>query len=210
MERGQLSQRKEIKNEILITYAKCIIVFFLLLVLSMIIAKLTLEIEDVESLFKQFFADGEMSSSTEGKKSIIDYWFHNSIVNLIYILIGLVPFLYLPIIGLGFNSVLQGVLCAFLSIASNRGLLVCFIYGYGAHGIIENIANILGFALGALVCKNITTCIKEKPQIRSIRGKLKYYIIIYCCVIIPILLVAAIVEAKVTPILLNQFKVSLS
>lgn len=209
METGKLSQSKEIKKEILITYAKCIIVFFLLLVLSMIIAKLYLGIGEVKSIFERFFMDDGTGSSLEDKKSILDYWFHNSIVNLIYILIGFIPFLYLPAIGLGLNSVLQGVLCAFLSIASNKGLLVCFIYGYGAHGIIENIANVLGFTLGILICRNATTCIKGKSHIRSIHGKLKYYIIIYCCVIIPILLVAAVVEAKVTPILMDQFKASL-
>ena len=203
MESGQFKQSKEIKKEIVAAYARCLILFSLILGLRMILVKLFVSIEDIESLFKHMRNDEEISSSLNEQRSILGYWFHNSIVNLIYILLGFVPFLYISRIGLCVNSILQGVLCAFLSIAVNKGLLVCFIYGYGVHGIIENLANILGFTLGILICRNITKSIKEKTNIRSIGGRLKYYIAIYCSVIIPILLIAAILEAKVTPIVLD-------
>ena len=65
-------------------------------------------------------------------------------------------------------------------------------------------ANVLGFTVGILICRNLTKIIKKKIDIHSVLEKLKLYILIYCSLIIPILLVAAILEAKVTPIILNQ------
>ena len=149
---GKITQSKEVRNEIVATFAKCLIVLSVLLVLSMIIVKLFVDIEDVERIVKYISSDDEISSPVGApEKSIWLYWFHNSRANLIYILLGFIPFLYIPVIGLCMNAVLQGAVCAFLSIAVNKGLLVCFIYGYGAHGIIENFANLLGYTLGILI-----------------------------------------------------------
>jgi uncharacterized membrane protein SpoIIM required for sporulation len=204
MEREQLIQSKEIKKEIIVTFLKCLIVFCSILVLSMIIVKLFVTIEDIENLFKNLVKDKEISNSLKENMTILDLWVHNSIANLIWISLGFIPFLYIARIGLYYNSILMGAVCAILSIVENKGLLVCFIYGYGAHGVIENFANVLGFTIGILICRNITKIIKKKADIHSIWEKLKFYLIIYCSVIIPMLLVAAILEAKVTPMILNQ------
>lgn len=204
MERENLIKSKEKKKEIIDTYLKCLIVFISLFVLSMVIVKLFVTIEDIESLFKNLIKDGESRNSLEDGKTILDFWIHNSIANLIWILLGFIPFLYISRIGIFFNSILMGTVCGMLSVVENKGLLICFIYGYGAHGIIENLANVLGFTVGILICRNLTKIIKKKIDIHSVLEKLKLYILIYCSLIIPILLVAAILEAKVTPIILNQ------
>ena len=83
MKTGPFTQSREIKKEIVVTYARCLLAFFLILVLSMIIVRLFVGIEDVESLFRHIFMDTETGSSPEAKKLLFDYWFHNSITNLI-------------------------------------------------------------------------------------------------------------------------------
>ena len=105
MERENLIKSKEKKKEIIDTYLKCLIVFISLFVLSMVIVKLFVTIEDIESLFKNLIKDGESRNSLEDGKTILDFWIHNSIANLIWILLGFIPFLYISRIGIFFNSI---------------------------------------------------------------------------------------------------------
>jgi len=105
---------------------------------------------------------------------------------------GLVPFYFLYV-----NGVLLGATIWFIS--KQAGVLVA-VAGLLPHGIIEIPAFLItvgyGFWLGGIFFRRIKQPVPLRPAIRQALG-------VYVKLILPMLFVAALIEAYLTPILLN-------
>lgn len=122
-----------------------------------------------------------------------------SFYTLIY---GLLPFIYLPALALGLNAMLLGAMAAFYV---HEGLsLAYFFVGIFPHGIFELPALVVSIALGLYLCGKINQRLQQKvkgivfPAINNAMHMMLF-------VSLPLLLIASLVEAYITPLLLKLF-----
>ncbi|AWW27357.1 MULTISPECIES: stage II sporulation protein M [Acetobacterium] len=152
--------------------------------------------KELQSLFNQ----KEFLNST-GVELWFGIFFNNVIASGISILLGMIPFLFLPMFSLASNAIVIGLIGAVYQ-TNGFGWFV-FLVGILPHGIIEIPALILGVTLGVNICFKLVKAILK----RSIKGELKQAFIgclrIYVLWVIPLFFVAAFIETFLTPILFN-------
>ncbi len=129
--------------------------------------------------------------------------FANNIRASFYTLVyGLLPFIYLPALALGLNSMLLGALASYYA---HTGLsLAYFFVGVLPHGIFELPALVISIALGLHLCEKITQRLRHKVHgivLPAINDAMR--VMLFVC--LPLLLIASLVEAYITPLLLKLF-----
>ena len=134
-----------------------------------------------------------------------DLFRNNTIACIIAVVSGFVPFLFLPVITLFVNAAVLGVLGG---VYQNMGMSVAGMYVFGImpHGIFELPAILLSLAMGIRLCYCLVRRICEGRYNRGIvketlTGALRTFML----VIIPLLIIAALIESQLTPILLMKF-----
>lgn len=151
---------------------------------------------ELQSLFNQKqFLDGS------GVELWFGIFFNNLLASAISILIGVIPFLFLPMFSLASNAIIIGLMGAVYQI--NGVGWIPFLVGILPHGVIEIPALILGITLGVHICLKLVKTILRK----SFKGELKQAVIgcvrIYVLWMIPLFFIAAFIETFMTPILFN-------
>lgn len=116
---------------------------------------------------------------------------------------GLIPFIYFSALALGLNSILLGVLAAYTTANGISPLL--FLLMILPHGIFELPALILSFSMGLYVCGQITRRCRHDETALSVWDCLLQMSRLLLFVLMPLLLLAALVEAYITPWLLSLF-----
>lgn len=119
-------------------------------------------------------------------------------------ILGIVPFLFLPILVLISNGAIMGAL---FSVLSNNGaeLWKYLVAGILPHGIFEIPAICLGITIGFQMCRFICSKILDRGKLGSLKAgtfflnELKLFIFVAT----PLLIIAAVIESYITPILLN-------
>lgn len=121
------------------------------------------------------------------------------------ILYGLIPFLYLPALSIGLNATVLGAVTASY-IVGNQSLLL-LLAGLIPHGIFEIPALLLCFACGLYLCSEITQHLKksENDELNPLSETCKELFRVYVTCAVPLLIVAAVVESFVTPIIMSMF-----
>lgn len=116
------------------------------------------------------------------------------------ILYGIVPFVFLPAIALGTNTILLGAFAAYY--VHHKVSLLTYLAALIPHGIFEFPALVLAIALGIYLCKRINFTIRTgtKGVVRETWGQILRVLVLR---LIPLLLVASVVEAYVTPLIVN-------
>ena len=149
---------------------------------------------EIQSLFSQKeFLDGT------GIALWLGIFVNNLIASGISILLGVIPFLFLPMFSLSSNAIIIGL---FGAVYQSNGIgWFAFLVGVLPHGVIEIPALILGVTLGIHLCFKLSKTILRK----SLKGELKQAAIgclrIYVLWLIPLFFLAAFVETFLTPIL---------
>ena len=129
--------------------------------------------------------------------------FNNIRASALMAILGIIPFLFLPAIILGYNAVIIGIACAF-SMAMGTGVSF-LVLALLPHGIFEIPALILSAALGIYLCKELVKKLVGRSRLASFSGVFLSMLRFYLCVILPLLVVAALVETYITPWLLTTF-----
>lgn len=115
---------------------------------------------------------------------------------------GFIPFIFLPALSLGTNSILLGAFAAYY-VHEGQSLLL-YLAGILPHGIFELPAIVLAVAMGIYLCKKINTFIKENPK-----GVMVPLMTDLACVfvlrLLPLLITASVVEAYITPLVMSLF-----
>ena len=127
-------------------------------------------------------------------------FFNNITASLLSMLYGLIPFLPLSALALGTNALLLG---AFAALYQHHGIgLGVYFIGILPHGIFELPALILSCALGLLICRTGTEKLRKRSDVSFLRRVLDCNRV-FLSFVAPLLLVAALVEAYITPALLK-------
>ena len=151
------------------------------------------------------FREQVENMSDDGKIQFVQLFLNNSRVCLMCLGLGLIPFLFVPALILAGNSALMGAMCALYAM---NGLSVgkMLIIGILPHGIFELPAMFLSMGMGLALCLGLCKRITEpKNNQGTVVPMIKNSAISFVLVVIPLLLVAAAVEAFVTGRLLEMF-----
>ena len=132
---------------------------------------------------------------------------------------GFVPFLFLPAFGIMLNGAAMGVMSAFMTLRGVKlGSLLLF--GLAPHGIIEIPTFLYACTLGIALCLGLTRFVvrelfgRAEPvspapspgghgQEEGLIDLLKHTFRTFILVIVPLILLAALIETFITPLLIH-------
>ena len=128
-------------------------------------------------------------------------FFNNITASLLSMLYGLIPFLPLSALALGTNALMLG---SFAAVYQQQGIgLGVYFLGILPHGIFELAALILSCALGLLLCRTGTDRLRSKDGSAPFFPRVLDCLRVFLFAAVPLLLIAALVESYVTPLLLS-------
>ena len=152
-------------------------------------------------LFAQQMAELGIMDTT-GRVDVLALFGNNVRATVFSIAYGFIPFIYLPALSIGINSLLLGL---FAGVYVNNGIsLLAYFAGIVPHGIFELPALILALSSGIYLCRKVTDYVRHNEK--GVMGPLmKDLLRLFVMHIIPLLVAAAMMEAYVTPQLLKLF-----
>ena len=175
------------------------VAFLVLVVLSYIAGRLFPEIPaTVLTYFNEVVADSGIVRD-DGSFSALALFGNNLRAMMLSTLYGFIPFLYLPALSMGVNAILLGMVAS-----SVNGQWLLLAAGILPHGIFELPALCLSLAAGLCLCQNINRYIRKNEK-GIMKPLLLNILRVTGLVVIPLLVVAAIMESYVTPAVMQLF-----
>lgn len=175
------------------------IAFLVLVVLSYIAGRLFPEIPaTILTYFNEVVADSGIVRD-DGSFSALALFGNNLRAMVLSTLYGFIPFLYLPALSMGVNAILLGMVAS-----SVNGQWLLLTAGILPHGIFELPALCLSLAAGLCLCQNINRYIRKNEK-GIMKPLLLNILRVTGLVVIPLLVVAAIMESYVTPAVMQLF-----
>ncbi len=173
--------------------------FLVLLVLAYIAGRLFPDIPvSVISAFNEDIA-GSGIVQEDGSFNVLALFTNNLRAMVLGVLYGFIPFLYLPALALGVNAAILGMLA---SLIDGQWLLLAA--GILPHGIFELPALFLSLAAGLCLCKNINVYIRKNEK-GIMKPLLLNILRVVVLLVLPLLVIAAVMETYVTPALMQLF-----
>ena len=173
--------------------------FLVLLVLAYIAGRLFPDIPvSVISAFNEDIA-GSGIVQEDGSFNVLALFTNNLRAMVLGVLYGFIPFLYLPALALGVNAAILGMLA---SLIDGQWLLLAA--GILPHGIFELAALFLSLAAGLCLCKNINVYIRKNEK-GVMKPLLLNILRVVVLLVLPLLVIAAVMETYVTPALMQLF-----
>lgn len=175
------------------------VAFLVLVVLSYIAGRLFPEIPaTILTYFNEVVADSGIVRD-DGSFSALALFGNNLRAMVLSTLYGFIPFLYLPALSMGVNAILLGMVAS-----SVNGQWLLLAAGILPHGIFELPALCLSLAAGLCLCQNINRYIRKNEK-GVMKPLLLNILRVTGLVVIPLLVVAAIMESYVTPAVMQLF-----
>ena len=173
--------------------------FLVLLVLAYAAGRLFPDIPvTVISAFNEDIA-GSGIVQEDGSFNVLALFTNNLRAMVLGVLYGFIPFLYLPALALGVNAAILGMLA---SLIDGQWLLLAA--GILPHGIFELPALFLSLAAGLCLCKNINVYIRKNEK-GVMKPLLLNILRVVALLVLPLLVIAAVMETYVTPALMQLF-----
>ena len=173
--------------------------FLVLVVLSYIAGRLFPEIPaTVLTYFNEVVADSGIVRD-DGSFSALALFGNNLRAMVLSTLYGFIPFLYLPALSMGVNAILLGMVAS-----SVNGQWLLLAAGILPHGIFELPALCLSLAAGLCLCQNINRYIRKNEK-GVMKPLLLNILRVTGLVVVPLLVIAAIMESYVTPAVMQLF-----
>lgn len=189
-----------IKNKLLKIIIVCSILFIICMI-SGIFFGIKYQSE-TQQILKSFIENKSDIISDSGNISAFGIIKNNVVACIVSIIIGFFPFIFLPILTLSLNGFVLGITLGIGKSLQNMSMIKILLLGILPHGIFEIPAIIISIAIGLNLCLCITKKIIGKYN-EKIIDDIKESILVFACIIIPLLIVAGIVEAYITPTLLK-------
>ena len=175
------------------------IAFMVLVVLSYIAGRLFPEIPaTILTYFNEVVADSGIVRD-DGSFSALALFGNNLRAMVLSTLYGFIPFLYLPALSMGVNAILLGMVAS-----SVNGQWLLLAAGILPHGIFELPALCLSLAAGLCLCQNINRYIRKNEK-GVMKPLLLNILRVTGLVVVPLLVIAAIMESYVTPAVMQLF-----
>ena len=154
----------------------------------------------VVEYFASVMAESGVVSET-GAISVIDLLLNNWMAILLCVLYGFLPFFFFPVLILFSNAFLIGAMGAYYRI--NGMPLSVFLAGILPHGVFELPALAIAAAMGFTLCLTLAKKILRfpgTPPMKELTGDVLRTLLL---VLFPLVLAAALIEAYVTPLIME-------
>lgn len=176
------------------------IVFFSTLIITRIFFEM--KPQHIETLLDSYLSASSLSSFDENNKwMFLIIFFKNTIVCLVTVFGGLIPFIFFPTIRCIRNSYFIGLILAALKVEQGNTLLISII-GLVPHGIFEVPAILYTVSIGTYLCTSNTRSILGGPKANWHISEVKKAFIY---LIVPLLFIASLIEALLVPHLIDIF-----
>ncbi len=175
---------------------KEIIVSLVVFILGMILLFVYIKPEVANKMISDFFEGKTDILAPDGRVTALGLLRNNVTASLVMFLTGIIPFIFLPLIGIFVNGAIIGALFK-LFYSNGINVVALFIRGILPHGIFEIPALVISAAMGVKLCLTVIKKIKRKDV--SVVETLKELGVKFITIVVPLLIVAAFVEAYVTP-----------
>lgn len=152
--------------------------------------------QNVLDKFQGIIKDGEISYLT--------LLINNVQASLLGILIGLIPFLFLPVLGIFSNAAVLGVVFASYQTAAVP-IWKIVVFGILPHGVFELTAVFLCYAMGLCICWNLTKKIVGYRKREDLKNLLQNCLRAALLYVVPLLIVAALIETYLTGLIVAAF-----
>lgn len=177
------------------------ILFLVIALLSYVIFKMNPEL--LERFIKYMIGSAEDLLTLKGMPLAVELLKNNVLVIVKSILVGLIPFLFVPLYYLGMDAVGLGAFSLFFLQAPGTSVLA-LVMSILPHGIFEFPAIWLSLTLGIYLCRELSKKILKKPT--EDLGEIgKDIASVFVFIILPLLVLAAFLESFVTPVILMLF-----
>lgn len=135
--------------------------------------------------------------NSDGTLSFGGIFLNNLQAGFLISILGIIPFIFLPVFYVVLNSSLVGALLAIVGNFTEESVLMILVKYILPHGIFEIPALIIEGAMGIKLCAFLCRKIFGKAKEESFLVHIKGFVGIFVYYIIPLLLVAAFIEAVV-------------
>lgn len=154
----------------------------------------------VESFLQEVMQSGLMDE--QGNISMMLLLGNNLQATFTAAMLGIVPFVFLPVFSLALNAIVVG---AAVALSGMAGITVwqMVLLGLLPHGIFEVPAITLGTSMGLYLCSVMNHTLRKRPETPRIEAVLPQLVRVYLFGAVPLLVLAAVVETVVTPLLLG-------
>ena len=155
----------------------------------------------------------KINLEARGWELFIQILYNNLRAGMLLFLFGLIPFLFIPVIGIAANGLQMGLVSS-ISMIQGKAASRIFLFGILPHGIIEIpaflLAGSLGLHLSIQILKKIfrpqqTSLFDPRQASPPFTDILKQTFMAWAAVVFPLLIAAALIEAFLTPILIETF-----
>ena len=181
----------------------CLLAMALAIVLGFVVGSLSPE--TVNTVLEQFMAMVEDAGimDSDGNISPFGLLTNNWSAMLLAVVYGFVPFLFLPAISIVSNGLLIGLLAAWYH--SNGISMGLYLAGILPHGIFELPALVIAATCGVCLCRNMSRIVTSSPRRVPMVELLSNLLRVLLFLVMPMTVVAAFLEAYVTPIVMALF-----
>lgn len=191
---------KFIKENLLKTIITCTVIFIVCSIFGIVFG-LNYS-EQTKEILLDFLESNKDLLSDEGLVSAWGLIKNNTTACGMSILFGIIPFIFLTVLSLALNGFMIGIVLGFGKATTGASMIKTFVFGILPHGIFELPALIISMSMGIYLCLTLTMKIFRRGKIK-ISELLKNYVRIFLSVILPMILIAGIIEAYITPLLLK-------
>lgn len=181
----------------------CLLAMALAIVLGFVVGSLSPE--TVNTVLEQFMAMVEDAGimDSDGNISPFGLLTNNWSAMLLAVVYGFVPFLFLPAISIVSNGLLIGLLAAWYH--GNGISMWLYLAGILPHGIFELPALVIAAACGVCLCRNMSRIVTSSPRRVPMVELLSNLLRVLLFLVMPMTVLAAFLEAYVTPIVMALF-----
>lgn len=139
-----------------------------------------------------------------GFKQTIAIFINNSMGSFLALFLGLIPFLFLPALSIISNGTAMGIVSA---VSTTQGLNPFKVFiSIAPHGVLELPALFYAAGLGIYISREIIKHLFFPESVKeSFTSLLKQIFTTFITVVLPLLLIAALIESFITPVLISFF-----
>lgn len=158
---------------------------------------------EAQSVLSLYTPSVEAVTGEDGTLSLLSLFRSNLFACATCVGLGFIPFIFLTAWALLSNAMMIGALLSAVQASGAVSLTKTIVFGLLPHGIFELPAFFLSMAMGVYLCRTLTMKIfrraKEEKMLPLLNGIAKGFVM----VVIPLLIVAAVLECYLTPQLMS-------
>lgn len=159
------------------------------------------QVDDILHQLGEAFEANGLSFGLSAWETMVVLFFNNVRVTFLAFVLGMIP-LFIPYLFVIINAAIIG-LVAMLVEFTGESVLEVMVLGILPHGITEISAILLGAAMGLSLNRHLWKKLRGKPTDVSFKALLLTGMKTFLLIALPLLAVSAIIEAYVTPLLLQ-------